>query len=120
MSADPLHKAIAGSQDGPDFNQEVNLHADEIARRHDSKIEQEKEEMSTPSAQGELDLLPGLKKALELCQQARAYHEMTARPLTASHEWAVEVRIRGEIVRIESKTAIVKPSARGPIMDMHE
>ena len=51
----------------------------------------------------ETDLLPGLRRSLELCDQCRAYFEMSARPLSAEHEWAVRVKINAEIARIESK-----------------
>lgn len=49
----------------------------------------------------ETNLLPGLRRALEICDQARARFEVNARPLSASHEWAVRVRLCAEIERIE-------------------
>lgn len=46
-------------------------------------------------------LLPGLRRAVELSDQVRANLELSARPLSASHEWAVRVRLCSEIERIE-------------------
>jgi len=53
------------------------------------------------SAIGDSALLPGLHKALELSDQCRAYFEMSARPLSADHEWFVRVKLASEIERIE-------------------
>lgn len=46
-------------------------------------------------------LLPGLKRALEICEQCRCYYEIAGRPIKATHLWDVEVKLRAEIERCE-------------------